>query len=600
MDFLEYLSNIFQLFYKYKKENLYKDILELLIEMTEKNKEAFNIVERCLNFIKKSSKEQFNKIMTDNKLRLKWLELTGNYYQLFDENKEILDKILIDKDLTPKFNIENLDIFSRINLGFGYQNIIEKNNSEQQDLKTNLFILVQKINEIIPQEEEKNNKNKKAFKYSIHPSLSKIFDNIGFDYKGKEFKFNSKIEYKSKIYKQLIKKKYITNINNILEYEGINLENIQNFNEIEYNNIIKILKLVMNIYDQEENNFYNSIIDLINGYLKSNDCIFTIITELLSYNLHNLKYVTLQNIKFLNKIANNITVNLNTFYLDENLLTLMSRVCKDKINILPFLSEETFKNLIENNTINENLINYYNEIESNVYCFQTDNLIKIFKIVNNNKSAKDKLKLTQFKYQFIEIFKNITQNNFINLHKIFSIANHNSYNLDPNNIFTLFILKLCNTLPNIASVIPTCCKKGIKDILKFINSLRIKEEDLKIIAFEITHLPAINYILESHSNILLLERNLNYILRDFVLFKLLMIEELIVTHPDYFNKAYIIQEKVKLLKIKNYVLQKTEDNDVKNIYEKLRNLYEFSAIQSIFTGTKNKKMKEEIERIYSS
>ena len=91
-------------------------------------------------------------------------------------------------------------------------------------------------------------------------------------------------------------------------------------------------------------------------------------------------------------------------------------------------------------------------------------------------------------------------------------------------------------------------------------------------------------------------------LRDLILAKILIFEALQID-PEFnqiLSKSYMILDKFKIFKMKNYVLQnvpKTEA-EIKNIYEGIQHLADYHRLKQFVD--KNEKMKKDLERIYTS
>jgi hypothetical protein len=602
-DKIEYLYNLFLIFFKYKKDKLYQEILNIFVKSNSQL--GFSYFEKCMSQIKKSKMDVKN-ILNENNLRLKILENTENF-NIFNEC-EFMENINFKKDkISVKFNLENEDLFTLINIDekTKYCKIYSQSQGELEkttiSAKDNFLKYVEKLNSQISQETKDSPQiRKKNLKYSINPKLKALLDNIKFDYKGKEFKFNTKIDFKCAVYKILIRLGEINSIEEILDLE--NFSKISSSNKFSDDDLNKLLRFLINLYSIENTHlFEKSLFDIREKILpityasdssEINTKIKNLISELLIFNLHNVKFVNLHHLDFLNKILPDEykfdIQNIEAF-------RLISKITRNKFNLLPFLSARDFKFLLQDLNLKDHLKNYYHDLICNINFFKEN----LFLGEKYKSYQENNLLLLQNKYQLLEIYKNISMNNFMNFQKFFLLNENKINNL---NCLFLFYLKMISNLSNITAVNPSYCVV-LKDIFQLIKNYKISDQELRNLSIEILNLPNLHFILESHFNIQILEENnIGVLLRDFITIKILIFEELL-TKLDI-NKVlarnYLLLDKFKILKVKNLLIQQVPKNEaeVRSVYEKILKVSELDQLKAI--AEKNLSLKKEIDRVYTS
>lgn len=599
---IEYLYNLFLIFFKYQKDKLYLEILNIFVK--SKSKLGFSYFEKCLSQIKKSKIDVTN-ILNEKNLRLKVLEYTENF-NIFNDG-EFIEKINFNKDkISVKFNLENEDIFTMINIdektNCSKIYIETKSDQKRSTITAREFLLkyVEKLNSHFSEENINIPQlNNKKLKYSINPKLKILLEKIKFDYKGKEFKFNTNIDFKCAVYKNLIRLGEINSIEEIIELE--NFSKISSSNKISDDDLIKILRFLINIYSFENSHlFEKSLLEirekihnlsLSSNSIEINSRIVNLISQIIIFNLHNIKYINIYQLEFLNKI---LPDEYKFDIKNIEVFRLLTKITRNKFNILPFLSQKDFKFLLKDVYLKDHLKNNYNELILNINYFK-ENLF----LGDKSKSYNDNdLSLLQNKYQLIEVFKNISMNNFMNFQNFFSIDNHK---FSINCIF-LFYLKIITNLPNLACVNPSYCFV-IKDIFLLIKHYNISDFELRNLSQEILNLPNLHFIIESHLNIQTLEeKNIGVILRDFITIKILIFEELLnkLDTNKFLAKNYLLLDKFKILKVKKLLIEQGPKNEdeFRLCYEKIEKINDLDQLK-VF-AEQNLSLRKEMERVYTS
>jgi hypothetical protein len=546
----EYLSLLFQFFFKYQKECLYTEILEYF---AENNYKAF---EECIARCKKNTNFNLKIFFVKNpKLKLKLLECTERYEYL----EEIIEgdgKDVFKPGDKVKFNAVNEDIVCLFDLAEKIQDYpkgFERINRDEiladiranRDFKTKLVSFIMKTSENL-----KTDTKKTTFKYSLHPKLVKLLKDINYKHSGKEFEFNTKLSLKFKLYRHFLTKN-LANLGDILEWE--NLTRLDS-----YNDVFNINKLLINIHSDKLT--FEQYID--NDIVRNHKA--QLIQDLVLFNLSYLKYFNMRHFQYIQMLDNEfIELDQNNLRIYE----LIDSICDGKFNLL--LMAKNYSTL--DNKIKEEVKKLYSGYTNNVYYFK------------HSKISAYELLIT------MEIFKHLNLNNFINFYKVNAILALGI------NINLLFGIKLCVSLNNISCVINQA-KKGTTEIIQILSSLHITDDEFKTLSSDLFNLPTLNFILESHMNINILEKNYTQSLQDFITTKLLLVDDLLNKVP-VLAKWPILIDKLKILRIKHHVLHNIEDSQVIATYNNIKDLNDYTEIESMFR--RDNRMKEQIRNIYS-
>ena len=377
---------------------------------------------------------------------------------------------------------------------------------------------------------------------------------------------NIKINYNSKIdiYKFCLKGK-ICNLNNILEYENMNLK--KNINE---NDIEEILRLLFNIY---EDYTYNDVDSIMNN--KLNQIQYDknqMIKSLIQYNLNHKVYLSFNNLLFL---SNFLGFNLPNNEQERKILSLLSKISK-KINIFPFISN--FSNEYEN--YKSILDKYY----SNFYNILTNCNSKFFNSIKN----------PVLKYLLIEIYNIINMNNFATLKKIFQ-----GLNIIQINIFFILLLKMTLNFISLSSVIPEQLTYGINTLLNLFMTFNLPIEEIKIIIEDIINLPTMTFILDSSRNILILDGNIKNIIKGYFKAKNDLLNEIIKLYKNELSKFPLLLISHRIFKVKNCIINSYNDKEeIQKIFNLIRTLEDYNDLYDVVR--ENDILRNEIYNVYST
>jgi hypothetical protein len=548
----DYIFLLFQFFMKYKKEKLTTEIIEYFVE------NDYKLFEDCIDKMKKASGLSLKSYFNDHpKLKLKLLESTDRY-QYLEEIIDINNNEVFGKNNKAKFNTENedficlLDLREKIPEAKALENIqnadkLFENLSQEKNIKNKLISLVTSIKS----KTSSNNKKPATFKYSLHPKLVKLLKDVNYKHIGKDIEFKTKYVSKFKLYNYFLIKNIAT-LDDLLEWE--NLKEYKN-----YNDVLDINKLLINVYTNttDYSKYFNNDIALHHRQ--------QLINDLILFNISYLKCLNMKHINYVQEIDN------NSIELEQDkikVFQIIDKICNGKFNLLVFAKnyQQLDKKIKEENK------KLYNDLINNVYFFK------------NNKKSEHEIIIK------LEIYKHININNYINFYKIAHVLNL------PFQINLLFGLKLSVNVNNISCVINQA-KQGSTEIMNILSSLHITDDEFKILSYELFNLPSINFILESHMNLNILEKNYAQTLQDFITAKLILIDEFVNKVPVLSNWP-ILFNKLKILKIKHYILHNADNDDVINTYNNIKDLNDYSEIEAIYR--KNEKMKKQILNIYTN
>ena len=561
----KYLYNLFLFFIKYKVNYLSNEILNIFIEKNEKK--YFNkCIDKLYNDIFQKDEQKFKEFIKNNSLKLFLIENNNSsFINILNEQ--------IDFSKTPKVNFildkENNDLLSIYSLidnqkekykDNKYQDLIntfdEFNNLNKEEKTLSKLFEIYDEGVIINEDDGIN------YNYSLHPKLIKLLTEKNLI----DLIQNIKINYNSKIdiYKFCLKGK-ICSLNNILEYENINLK--KNINE---NDIEEILRLLFNIY---EDYTYNDIDSIMNN--KLNNIQYDknqTINSLIQYNLNHKVYLSFNNLLFL---SNHLGYNLPNNEQERKILSLLSKISK-KINIFPFTSN--FSNEYENykSILDKYYLNFYNIL------------------TNCNSKFFDTLKNPILKYLLIEIYNIINMNNFATLKKIIQ-----GLNIIEINVFFILLLKMTLNFISLSSVIPEQLNYGINTLINLFMTFNLPIEEIKIIIEDIINLPTMTFILDSSRNILLLDGNIKNQIKGYFKAKNDLLNEIIKLYKNELSKFPLLLISYRIFKVKNCIINAYNDKEeIQKIFNSIRTLDNYNDLYDIVR--ENDILRNEIYNVYSS
>jgi hypothetical protein len=304
-----------------------------------------------------------------------------------------------------------------------------------------------------------------------------------------------------------------------------------------------ILRLMANIYDEGVEHIVKERMSSLNPSEEA-------INEVIVYNLAHVKYLSLNSY-----IALKGQEKMNNLHIYR----LLDKVCDSKINILPFL-EEVFP---------QKILDELNKIHFNLF----ENITYFTKLSDNQK------------FIAAEVYKHINLNNFINFRKIFEILNIKL------SIELILSIKLSTEFTNIACVTNN---SKIEKVILTLGRLNLSE-NWRSLFDHFFSLPAITFIFESHMNIYMLETNYAYAIRDYMTNKLLLIEQAL-----HISKLYspIIQNKLKVIKIKHHCIHNSGNHDIVQLYNQIRGFLDYSQFVTFYK--RDSQMLKEIEILYTN
>ena len=569
----EYLYNLFYFFIKYDKKIIANEILNIFIKNNELK--YFNIcIEKIYNEIYKGNKEKFKNFIQENNLKIYLIENSNQFLELLidDIDFNINNKIEFEKDknsnnlLTNLILLDNKEIFKIDENNFKNENDILNKYKNLEKNKKNFDNLIK-----LYEENKITNENENInYNYSLHPKLIKILtDNNYIEYiKYIKIKFETKL----KIYNFCLNLKLIS-INDIIEYENINLNNkINESNE----NIIETFKFLFNLYNK---NTYEEINFILNEKkIKELDLNNENVQKILiQFNLMHKLYISYNNIKFLEKFFGFNYLKNNSG--NENFIRILSDISK-KINSLLFINN--FENEIYpkfQKIIDKYYTNYYN-----ILSFK--NSIYFSKIQNNIE-----------KYIILEIFNNVNLNNFLNYKKLFSY-----YKPIKINIFFIFILSLVYNFLSMSTVIKNNLNYGINNVINIILTFNLNLEEIKIILNEIFNYPTLSFIFESIHNILILDLNNKKAIDNCSNAKLRLANEIFKHYGENLDKFSLLINDYKIFKVKNFILSKFCQKNINKeelnvLYNKIRNFMDYNDLYDIVSD--DDILRNEIYNIYT-
>jgi hypothetical protein len=400
----DYLIELSAIFFKYKMHNMYANILNVFLE---KNYSTF---EKCLLNLKKDKNFDLFKFIFEKKFELKILENSQNISLInqINENMNIknktntkfIDDLLLsdisqnkinkdfnnDKGKLTSNDFDKSQFFSFLefnknkkNGSFKVSSLKEHYNfkkdfspekeyiekfKEERSFKDNFLQLLDMLNDSFDLEKFNNSRNLKGQventnnSYSLNPKLIELLDNINYNFRGKEFKLNTNIIMKARLYKKILSKNFCA-VENILQWENFsfdlkNLKNLQ-FLEIKNFNINNLNPEITNeayliVSSEDEKIFY--LLNLLSLLYTGKDTKFDIIFD-------NLCKIFLEKFE---KIFSK--VNNNQQEIEQELKLIKTRMILFIMDSVFYILKNTksynFSNLIFWRTFIENLINKIN------------------------------------------------------------------------------------------------------------------------------------------------------------------------------------------------------------------------------------------------
>lgn len=765
----EYLNELSSIFYKYKLNNMYAGILNAFYEIN------YLRFERCLLNMKKDKEFDMINFIFEKKFELKILENSTNIYiinQINDhlsnknrieqkalqervnkscssydnkakkENLKICNEELDKSDLLSSVTFLNFekkssssDLSNSIKLtpikfsfkkGFNiekaYLQVYEKEKPIADNLNKFLEILYlnfdfEKCNFNSIHNIKGDYSDSVNNSYSLHPKLIEILDHLNYNFRGKEFKLNTNIAMKSRLYKNILKKNFCA-VENILQWENYSydLKNVKNLTFLERfttmnqeessldddsyliitkeeEKIFYLFNLISFIYCPKQREKYELILENLSNIFFEKFCDIVkkyCYEKLYLKNIENDKRYTIDD------IADRVKNNLLKFLMDSVYETIKNtktfnfsnllfwRFFFEKLESKLFLNQDQYPELkvienkisdikmeflynvtakfIDKNSIKSNNNKQYNELvnkidfifesiqrinpEFNILLLFGENFFEKFdyrkKIKNrilssqleeyskkfyyfknatkyyhgNSFKAKtsNSLKMSlethnlfsDFELFFVlEVFKNLDLKNifffikildFNILQNIFSWdKNSNLAKPDKFNLKMYLAIKLVNTASNISSFI-AIDRILLFNILNFLKNSINSEEEFKEIINEILYVPDFNNLMEASRNIILLDKNLNAIVKDYFETKIKIFTEILQLFKEKFKLSPIAETNFKLIKIKSFICNLFISN-LRNIYSDISDLDDYQELENYI---KEERFKKEIYKIYTS
>lgn len=725
----EYLIELSGIFQKYKMLKMCGEILNVFYE---KN---YNTFERCLlsmkkdksfnllDFINQNGNNFTQKILensTNVNLIININEYLGQKNNLTEENflefcqkaknqknsekkiKNLKENIQPEKPeffsyITYSEEYKNSNLNNSFNLKneFNFQKEFIKEFNPENSFKENFESAIKLISQNFDEEKKTSNEisaqsdTNENNTYSLHPKLMNLLTTIGYEFRGKEFKINTNLKLKSKLYRNLLEKKFCI-IENILQWENFSydLSNVKNFKfleedftqceikEIKEENFLiiknedqkffEIFNLLSLLYENDEkfvmilSNITEKILKKIeeNYFLKGKksedffdflekikknlelffvDCVYYVIKNTGTFTFINLKFwrnfwkIFIEKIRVCGKSEPNkekffssleekvieIEKNFCFFNLRKNknkelddkfieksdfVMKSLFRIAND-FNVLFLFGPEFFLNFDYGRRIKNIIFN--EEIKEFSLKFAFFRNFNFEKKVQKNESNKDIYYKEFYLIYLIELFKNFNLNNIFSLEKILSEEILSKYfylnniekalNLPEKiSIINLLSIKLINNSANLSSFI-SLKNQGFVTLLNFIKTNTKSETQFKQIINEILFTPKFTILLDSIKNIILLERNINFIIRDYYQNKINIFTQ-IKKLLEIFKISPIAETKFKLLEIKKFICDSYTGN-LRNLYGEISEIEDYYQLENL---AKDERTKKEMYNIYIS
>jgi len=577
---------------------------------------------------------------------------------------------------------------------------------QEKAFNDNFLQLLILLNEKFDLEKFNNSRNLKGEientnnSYSLHPKLTELLDKINYNYRGQEFKLNTNISMKAKLYWKILSKNLCA-VENILQWENFSfdLKNLKNLLFLESRNlnidknnsnkefssegylivanddekIFYLMNLLSLLYTGKDTKFdlifenlnkiflekFESLFSKLtnNQEIKEEsaliktritlfimDSFFYVLKNTKSFNYSNLLFwrtfikklnqkvnsgiQTNEYLKELSKALQEILIELlnyvsfsasekNIACLNYDRLELQSQKSdfifdsiqkiSNQFNILLLLGEGFFEKYDYNFKLRNLIIKpELDEFEKRYYYFK--NLKNKMKKPSNN-SNKDLLSTSYTDFHLIflcNIFKNLTLNNIFNLIKIInSNVISKVFNFDgENSIFKsdeflnikhLLGIKLVNNLSNISGFMNVDQSLSFL-VFNYLKNYVNSESEFKELLNELLFVPKFNVLLDASSNIILLEKNLNQIIKDYFEFKINIFNQISNLFKDKFRISPIAETTLKLIKIKKFICDSFNSN-LRNVFSDISEMENYQDLENYI---KDDRFKKDIYKIYSS
>ena len=200
------------------------------------------------------------------------------------------------------------------------------------------------------------------------------------------------------------------------------------------------------------------------------------------------------------------------------------------------------------------------------------------------------------KCKVIEIYKCINISNWSQFQKL---NIYTSFDLSAKEQFEIiFLLKLINSYCEMCTILNNDKEKenGFKLIIDIIKKLNLLNEHIQIIIEDLITFPSTSFILESNHNILLLNISYKELYQFYFNAKKNICDKLYQLYPDL-RRLPLLYNSQKLFKVKCHIINKVPSSDIKDVYNKIRDVQDFNEL--IYEVTAYGNIKEEIFDIYS-
>jgi len=687
-DFLIELSYIF---YKYKMNNMYANILMVQINeyLSNKNKIGLSVFnEKNIN-----NKTKIYSISNINKSKCGDFD-KSEFFLYLDYNK--------NKDENNKNNYQKLKNNYCFKKGFNPEEEYLILFKDRNNIKDNFHIFLNYLNENLDIEKFNNSRHLKGEiedrnnTYSFHPKLIELLNNINYNFRGKEFKLNTNINMKSKLYTMILSRNYCA-VENILQWENFSfdLKNLKQLkflektnsalenNKIEYNEnylvvtnedekifyLFNLLSLIYTgkdkkydlIFDNLSNIFVEKFESLLNYSNEENDykkeiqniksrlilfimdSIYSTLKNTKAYTFSNLLFwrtfisklsqkiltsnsrLKIEKLKELERIIKEILKELLHFNTYKKTINYSERIIEEKeffeiskesdfifesinkisyhFNILLLFGEEFFEKFDFKNKIRNSIFKHEIEEYSNKY-FYFKTLIKILKnhLQENKRYSNSK---EEFYYIFIvNIFKNLNMVNIftfiklLDMNVLIKIFNFEQISIlkskEVFNLRHLLGIKLLNNISNISAFIFLDQSLSFF-VFNYIKSYIETENEFKELLDELLYIPKFNILLDASSNIILLEKNLNQIVKDYFETKINIINQITNLFKDKFLIGPIAETTFKLIKIKKFICNSFYSN-LRNVFSDISEINNYLDLENYI---KDERLKKEIYKIFS-
>lgn len=598
-----------------------------------------------------------------------------NFKKDFSPEREYLQKFKQDKEFNQNF----LQLLDSLNSNFDLENF---NNSRH-----------------LKGEVENTNNS-----YSLHPKLIELLDNINYKYRGQEFKLNTNISMKAKLYRKILSRNFCA-VENILQWENFsfdlrNLKNLVflenknlNLNKNDFNNnnntqvsdetnlivahedekIFHLMNLLSLLYTGKDTKFDLIFESLTKIFLEKFEILFSklvnsqeikeesasiktritlFIMDSVYHTIKNTKCFSFSNILFWRTFIKKLDAKVNSATQANEKLkeisTMLQEIQKEFLNYIAFAENEKNKTFLdceeleiksqksdfildsmqkiseqfnilllfgeeflEKYDFNFKIRNLILKPELDEFCrryFYFRNLRSNFK-KNSNITKKDLLgvSFTDFHLNFLcNVFKNLNLNNIFNFIKIinlnvlskilhFDCQNTIFKSNEFLNIKHLLGIKLVNNLSNISGFLNVDQSLSFL-VFNYLKNYVNSDNEFKELINELLFVPKFNILLDSSSNIILLEKNLNNIVKDYFETKINIFNQIVNLFKDKFRITPIAETTLKLLKIKKFICDSFNSN-LRNVFS---DISEMDNYQDLENYIKDDRFKKEIYKIYSS